>query len=56
MLVIVLTVGYSFSLSLWIVVYMQNPENLVVFSAGNDGEYTDRDMCTISTPGMGKVR
>lgn len=33
---------------------MQNPENLLVFSAGNDGEYTDREVCTSNSPGIAK--
>ncbi len=32
---------------------MQNPENLLVFAAGNSGEYTFYD-CTIGTPATAK--
>ena len=34
----------------------QNPEHLLLFSAGNDGEdkFTDRETCTIGSPGGGK--
>lgn len=35
---------------------MQNPDHLLLFSAGNDGGYKDsaRDVCTIGTPALGK--
>lgn len=33
---------------------MQNPENLLIFAAGNDGWYTDRDVCTTNSPGIAK--
>ena len=33
----------------------QNPENLLIFSAGNDGDiYDGRTVCTIGAPGIGK--
>ena len=35
---------------------LQNPEHLLLFAAGNDGVYndTDRERCTIYSPGGGK--
>ena len=32
---------------------MQNPENLLIFAAGNSGEYTS-DPCTIGSPATAK--
>ena len=34
---------------------MQNPENLLIFAAGNDGDIDDgRTVCTIGSPAIGK--
>ena len=34
---------------------VQNPENLLIFAAGNDGDIEDgRDVCTIGTPAIAK--
>lgn len=34
-----------------------NPENLLLFAAGNEGWFTDRDgLCTVNSPGIAKVR
>lgn len=33
----------------------QNQEHLLVFAAGNTGWTTDRDTCTIDSPGIAKV-
>lgn len=36
---------------------LQNPENLLVFAAGNEGWFTDRDgLCTVNSPGIAKVQ
>lgn len=33
---------------------IQNPKNLVLFAAGNDGWFTDREVCTANSPGIAK--
>lgn len=32
----------------------QNPENLLIFAAGNHGDETERSSCTIISPGIAK--
>lgn len=32
----------------------QNPENLLIFAAGNDGEDTERSTCTMGSPAIAK--
>ena len=34
--------------------WTQNPENLLIFSAGNNGEIDDGRPCTIGSPAIGK--